>query len=135
MEVTRSKDQVNSPNVTINTKVYVYRASSEDVGGNNDTNSDAECGKTNHVQRDVTNLPYDLARKPDDDFIEMEIDESEMKFPIKSEERVEKERKMVINDTLYYEKRKALEVCDRADMKLLSIALLRKIGNKSYKTS
>merc|ERR1712080_809386 len=48
--------------------------------------------------------------KPEVDFLDMVIDESEMTFPIKSEENVQKERKMPINGTLFYEKRKAVEI-------------------------
>merc|ERR1712110_297510 len=70
-----------------------------------------------------------------EEFVDMEIDESEMTFPIKSEESVQKERKMLVDGTLYHEKRKAIEVCDRSDSKFLTIGVLRKIGDKMYQTS
>merc|ERR1712212_197992 len=67
--------------------------------------------------------------------LSIDFDESEMKYPIKSEERVEKERKLEVNGTVFYEKRMAHEKCDRADTKLLVISILRKIGDRTYKTS
>ena len=70
-----------------------------------------------------------------DDFPNMEFDESDMMFPIKSEEHVQKERKLTVNGILFYEKRIAFEKCDRADTKFLLIVILRKIGDKRYKTS
>merc|ERR1712080_104565 len=73
--------------------------------------------------------------KPEVDFLDMVIDESEMTFPIKSEENVQKERKMTINGAIFYEKRKAVEICDRSDTKFLFIGVHRNIGDKTYKTT
>merc|ERR1712223_69450 len=70
-----------------------------------------------------------------DEFADMDIDEREMTFPIKSEENVQKERKLLVDGTLYHEKRKAIEVCDRSDNKFLNIGVLRKIGDKMYQTT
>ena len=73
--------------------------------------------------------------KNDDVFLNMEFNEDEMKFPIKSEEQVCKERKLDVNGMLFYEKRVARETCDGSDTKFLLISILRKIGNRTYKTS
>merc|ERR1711894_495642 len=84
---------------------------------------------------EVTNVKEDTDKVAKDDFFDMEIDESEMIFPIKSEERVHKERKLVVNGALFYEKRTAVEVCDGSGTKFLSIRILRKMEDKIYKTS
>ena len=54
--------------------------------------------------------------KNDDVFLNMEFNEDEMKFPIKSEEQVCKERNLDVNGMFYYEKRK----CERG---LISVFL------------
>merc|ERR1711894_59884 len=84
---------------------------------------------------EVTNVEADTEKVVKVDCFDMEIDESEMIFPIKSEECVYKERKLVVNGALFYEKRKAIEVCDGSGTKFLSIGILRKIEDKIYKTS
>merc|ERR1711894_192142 len=90
--------------------------------------------QTDKKTGEVTNVEEDTEQALKDDFFDMEIDESEMTFPIKSEECVYKARKLVVNGALFYEKRKAVEICDRSGTKFLSIGILRKIEDKIYKT-
>merc|ERR1712048_264422 len=71
----------------------------------------------------------------DDEFFNKEFEDDEIKPPIKSEEQVNKERKLFVNGILFYEKRMARETLDRADTKFMLICILRKIGNRTYKSS
>merc|ERR1712223_255712 len=68
-----------------------------------------------------------------DEFADMDIDEREMTFPIKSEESVQKERKLLVDGTLYHEKRKLLKYATSRTANSLPLVFFGKLAIRCTK--
>ena len=115
-------DAFSDVDLFINTKVDVHREAAK-----------LDLNKMTDSRVEANIMCYD-GGKPKDNYSDIETEASGMTYPIKSEAHAQKQRTLVVNGILFYEKRKAFEIWDAADSTFLVIGVLRKIGDKRYQT-